>query len=55
MSATPIPRSLNFALNGIKKISIISTPPPSKKSIKTIVSRFDESLMKKVIEEELHR
>jgi transcription-repair coupling factor (superfamily II helicase) len=33
LSATPIPRSLNLALSGLKKISLLSTPPPRKKDL----------------------
>ena len=45
MSATPIPRSLNMALNGIKSISMLTTPPIGRQSIQTIVSAFDDRLI----------
>lgn len=45
LSATPIPRSLNMALNGIKKMSMLTTPPVWRQAISTIVSRFDEKLI----------
>jgi len=45
MSATPIPRSLNMALNGIKQVSMLTTPPVWKQSIQTIVSSFDDDLI----------
>jgi transcription-repair coupling factor (superfamily II helicase) len=48
MSATPIPRSLNMALNGLKTISMLTTPPPLRKSIETVVSKYDEKLIKDV-------
>lgn len=40
MSATPIPRTLSMALSSLKDISIITTPPPGRKSIKTHVESF---------------
>ncbi len=43
LSATPIPRSLNLALSGLKKISLLTTPPKKKKPIETIVSAWNES------------
>lgn len=55
LSATPIPRSLNFALNGIKDISIIATPPPKKKPIKTLVTKWSDEIIIKAIWEELDR
>jgi transcription-repair coupling factor (superfamily II helicase) len=45
MSATPIPRSLNMALNGIKSISMLTTPPIGRQSIQTIVSSFDDRVI----------
>ncbi|MFK7779751.1 MAG: CarD family transcriptional regulator [Candidatus Gracilibacteria bacterium] len=45
MSATPIPRSLNMALNGIKSISMLTTPPVGRQSIQTIVSSFDDKVI----------
>ncbi|MBP9812410.1 DEAD/DEAH box helicase, partial [Candidatus Gracilibacteria bacterium] len=55
LSATPIPRSLNLALSGLKKISLLTTPPPRKKPIETIVIRWDEHVIKTAIEQELAR
>ncbi len=55
LSATPIPRSLNMALSGMKKISILSTPPHAKKPIDTLITRWDESIIKKAIEKEIAR
>lgn len=45
MSATPIPRSLNMALSNVKDISIIKEPPMWRKSIKTLISKFDENVI----------
>lgn len=55
LSATPIPRSLNLALSGLKKISLLTTPPPRKKPIETIVVRWDENIIRNAIEIELDR
>lgn len=55
LSATPIPRSLHLALSGLKKISLLTTPPPSKKPIDTIVTRWEDHTVKQSIEAELAR
>lgn len=55
LSATPIPRSLNLALSGVKNFSILSTPPLGKKPIHTAVARYDQTIVKRAIEEELAR
>jgi transcription-repair coupling factor (superfamily II helicase) len=55
LSATPIPRTLSMALNGIKDISVIETPPPVRKNITTHICEYDEDLIKKAIDFELAR
>lgn len=55
LSATPIPRSMNLALSGLKKISILATPPRAKKPIDTIITRWDEHIIKRAIEKEMSR
>jgi transcription-repair coupling factor (superfamily II helicase) len=55
LSATPIPRSLHLALSGLKKISLLTTPPPRKKPIDTIVSRWDDETVKQALKTELAR
>lgn len=55
LSATPIPRSLNLALSGVKKISVLTTPPPQKKAVTTIVAKWNEMAIKEAVEKELAR
>lgn len=55
LSATPIPRSLQLSLLGIFELSIIETPPPGRKTIKTVLTTFDPELIKNAIEDELKR
>ena len=42
LSATPIPRSLNMALSGVKTLSVLATPPAGKKPIETVVSPLQD-------------
>lgn len=55
MSATPIPRTLNMALSGLRDISLIETPPRNRLAISTTVTPYRDSLVKKAIEFELDR
>jgi transcription-repair coupling factor (superfamily II helicase) len=55
MSATPIPRTLNMSLAGIRDMSIIETPPKDRLSIQTNVVKFDQELMRRAIGNELER
>ena len=55
LSATPIPRSLNLALSRVRDISIISTPPPGRKTVETLVATYSKSLAKEAIEREFTR
>ncbi len=45
LSATPIPRSLNMALSGIRDISLLKTPPAGRKNIETIISPYDQKVI----------
>ena len=55
MSATPIPRTLNMALSGIKDLSVINTPPKNRLPVKTYVGEFNEQYLKNAINNELQR
>lgn len=55
LSATPIPRTLNMSLTGIKDISTIDEPPTDRYPVQTYVAPYDEKLVKAVLERELAR
>jgi transcription-repair coupling factor (superfamily II helicase) len=55
LSATPIPRTLQMSLAGLRDISVIETPPEGRRPVKTYVGEYDEDLAKQAIERELAR
>ncbi|MBU4288899.1 MAG: transcription-repair coupling factor [Proteobacteria bacterium] len=55
LTATPIPRTLQMSLFGIRDISIISTPPEHRHSIITYISEFDDVIIAEAIRKELKR
>jgi len=55
LTATPIPRTLNMALSGIRDLSLIVTPPARRLSVKTFVREQQDSLIKEAISRELLR
>ena len=55
MTATPIPRTLNMSLAGIRDMSIIETPPRDRLSIQTNVVKFDSSVIARAIRTEMER
>jgi transcription-repair coupling factor (superfamily II helicase) len=55
LSATPIPRTLNMALMGLRDLSVIETPPVDRQAIRTYIARFDEALIRSAILQELGR
>jgi transcription-repair coupling factor (superfamily II helicase) len=55
LSATPIPRTLNMSLMGLRDMSVIETPPRDRLAIQTQVVQFSESVVKSAIELELAR
>ena len=55
LSATPIPRTLQMAVTGLRDMSIISTPPVDRRAIRTVVTRHDEGVIRDAVERELGR
>jgi transcription-repair coupling factor (superfamily II helicase) len=55
MTATPIPRTLNMSLAGIRDMSIIETPPKDRLSIQTNVVKFDQAVISRAIRTEIER
>lgn len=55
LTATPIPRTLQMSLSGLRDISLINTAPINRLPIRTYVSKFDEDLIRRAIETELSR
>ncbi|MEZ4789612.1 MAG: CarD family transcriptional regulator [Flavobacteriales bacterium] len=55
LTATPIPRTLQFSLMGARDLSIISTPPPNRYPVSTMLQPYDEVTIRGAIEYELSR
>ena len=55
LSATPIPRTLNQALSGIRDLSTMDTPPEARLPVKTFVSEYSEEVIKEALLRELER
>jgi transcription-repair coupling factor (superfamily II helicase) len=55
LTATPIPRTLNMSLSGLRDLSIIATPPTQRHSIKTFVHEWDKALIQEACARELAR
>ncbi|MEO0491508.1 MAG: DEAD/DEAH box helicase, partial [Cyanobacteria bacterium J06659_2] len=55
LSATPIPRTLYMALSGVREMSLITTPPPSRRPIKTHLSPYNPETVRSAIRQELDR
>ena len=55
LTATPIPRTLQFSLLGARDLSIINTPPPNRIPVQTEIMLFDHDEIKKIIRYELNR
>jgi transcription-repair coupling factor (superfamily II helicase) len=52
MSATPIPRTLQMSLAGLRDISVIETPPEGRRPVRTYVGEYEEQLVKRAIDRE---
>ncbi|MBW2507852.1 MAG: transcription-repair coupling factor [Deltaproteobacteria bacterium] len=55
LSATPIPRTLQLAVGGMRNLSLIATAPQDRRAVRTFVCRWDDHLIKEAIERELSR
>ncbi|MEX1270476.1 MAG: transcription-repair coupling factor [Balneolaceae bacterium] len=55
LTATPIPRTLQFSLMGARDLSVINTPPPNRQPVYTEIHSFDESLIRDAVIEEVSR
>ena len=55
LTATPIPRTLQFSLMGVREMSIIATPPPNRHPIQTELNTFDRDVIREAIEYEVSR
>ncbi len=55
LTATPIPRTLNMAMSGLRDLSIIATPPAARHPIKTFVSQWNDVLIREACQREINR
>ncbi len=55
LTATPIPRTLNMAMSGLRDISIIASPPPNRHSINTFISEWVDSMIQEACLREIRR
>lgn len=55
LTATPIPRTLNMALSGIRDLSVIATPPARRLSVKTFVHEYQTNIIQEAIQREIMR
>lgn len=55
LTATPIPRTLQFSLLGARDLSIINTPPPNRLPVATEIINFDEEILSDIISREMER
>lgn len=55
MSATPIPRTLQMALSGIRSMSVIETPPEERLAVHSVIARFDNNLIASAVSKEVIR
>ncbi|QIR14741.1 transcription-repair coupling factor [Shewanella aestuarii] len=55
LTATPIPRTLNMAMSGMRDLSIIATPPAKRLAVKTFVREYDKATVKEAISREILR
>ena len=55
LTATPIPRTLQLSMTGLRDLSVINTPPPDRTSVRTQVCRFSDEVVRDAIQREMRR
>lgn len=55
LTATPIPRTLQLSLTGVKELSVIATPPVDRLAVRTFILPYDPVIVREAIQRELHR
>ena len=55
LTATPIPRTLNMAMSGLRELSIIATPPAHRLAVQTVITPWDANLLREAFQRELAR
>ncbi|MCF6226651.1 MAG: transcription-repair coupling factor [Xanthomonadales bacterium] len=55
LTATPIPRTLNMAMAGIRELSIIATPPARRLAVKTFICKWDDATIREALQREIQR
>ena len=55
MTATPIPRTLNMAMSGLRDLSLIATPPAHRTAVRTFISTWDPATIREALQRELSR
>jgi transcription-repair coupling factor (superfamily II helicase) len=55
LTATPIPRTLQMAVTGMRDLSLITTPPVDRRAVRTIVTRWDEQVVREAVQREMGR
>jgi transcription-repair coupling factor (superfamily II helicase) len=55
LTATPIPRTLNMAMSGLRDLSLIATPPAHRTAVRTFISPWDQATIREALQRELSR
>ena len=55
LTATPIPRTLQMAVGGLRDLSLITTPPADRRAVRTIVTRYDPTIIREAVQREMSR
>ena len=55
LTATPIPRTLNMAMAGVRELSIIATPPARRMAVKTLITKWDKAVLREALQREIQR